>query len=96
MPRALPLGRDIRAEEGTDDTIMVRMAYWTNTTFRALTRIRITKAKVIRAGGSESDWDALDLLATNSSDCDDVVELLAGSTWGTELLWGSWHAYWAK
>jgi hypothetical protein len=55
--------------------------------------LHVTHAIIIRFGGADQDWSDMCAAAANSSDTDDVVEILADSAWGQRLLWVAWHLF---
>jgi hypothetical protein len=53
--------------------------------------LQVTKTRVLETGGTQQDWIDLTTTAANSSDVDDVVEMLVDAVWGLQLIWGAFH-----
>ncbi len=76
----------------TQECVIVLLKYWDGTTEVGRTFVRITRQSICDNGGPEADWDVVCACADNSSDTDDVVQMLATpGTWGMRLLWGKWR-----
>jgi hypothetical protein len=53
--------------------------------------LHVTKTRVLETGGTDQNWMDLVTTAANSSDVDDVVEMLVDATWGLQLIWSAFH-----
>jgi hypothetical protein len=84
---------DFRAADDTDRVILLKLNFWLGTSLLATMKTRINLGKVLRFGGTQSNWDTiLGLAEGNSSDTDDVVEEMLNTSWGSEAVWRAWYA----
>jgi hypothetical protein len=54
---------------------------------------RVSPYVVMKYGGNVSDWNALLAAGANSSDTDDVIQLLVTEPWGQRALWAAFRAH---
>lgn len=74
------------------DSIVVLLKYWDGETEVGRTFVKITCDCIIRNGGCVDDWTGVCVAGDNSSDTNDVVQILATpDSWGMRLLWGKWR-----
>jgi hypothetical protein len=85
---------DFRAEGDNGRVILLLLNFRLGTTLLAAMKTRINRDKVLRFGGTQSNWDTiLGLAEGNSSDTDDVIEEMLNTSWGAEAMWRAWFAY---
>lgn len=77
----------------TDERVSVLVAFWSATAELGKQTVHATRSIVERAGGTVADWEILCAAACDSSDTDDVVEILADNAWGQRILWVAWHLF---
>lgn len=88
--RAHWLVRDISE---TPERVSILVAFWSATAELDKQTAHATRSIVERAGGTAQNWTDLCSTAANSSDTDDVVEMLTESPWGQRILWVAWHLF---
>lgn len=74
------------------ESIVVLLKYWDGALEVGRTFVKVTCDCIIQNGGCTDDWTAICLAGDNSSDTNDVVQILAApGGWGMRLLWGKWR-----
>ncbi len=77
------------ANEATE--VGLTLIYWDGATDIGRLVIQIREGTILANGGAAADFATLAATGFNSSDTDDVVDLLAGTTWGQTILWCCWR-----
>jgi hypothetical protein len=80
----------IESEPGTQG-LRLRARYWDGATELGERLVDLYESKIVKYGGTPSNWAALKALAGNPSDFDDVAEALKDATWGADILWACWY-----
>jgi hypothetical protein len=75
------------------DKVYVGVKYWDGATDKGDFLLGITHGVVLEHGGTEGQWSAFVLAATNGSTTDDLIEIMVDETWAQELLWVRWYRY---
>jgi hypothetical protein len=86
-----------RVPEGEDedkvDHVGIILRYWEGLSILTQRPITIYPLTVTEQGGTLADFDALVAAGANSSDTNDVVQMLADETWGLNIIWAEYRAY---
>jgi hypothetical protein len=86
-----------REPEGeTDDKVValsIILRYWQGLNILTQRPITIYPLTVTEQGGTLADFDALVAAGANSSDTNDVVQMLADEVWGLNIIWAEYRKY---